>query len=368
MPDSSSNTVLLTGATGFLGMEVLARLLDEPDTYVLALIRAGDDQAAEARLRTILETLGDQDRPGTDRVRVLRGDITARGLGLSETDCALVNMTTTHVVHCAASIEFTLPLEEAREINVGGTANVLAVARDLHAAGRLERFVHVSTAYVAGRHEGVHREADLHVGQTFRNSYEQSKSEAEELLRSQPADLPLVVARPSIVVGDRSSGWTPAFNVIYWPLQAFARGLLDEVPADPDALVDIVPVDYVADALVALRRHPDPPRTVSLVAGERAATNRELIALTCSHLQREPPRLVDPGAGLGLQSADVYLPYFDVRTRFDDHEAQAALGNAAPPLDDYIAAILDYAKLARWGKQPLSRRDAVELTAAQAAA
>lgn len=359
MPDNPGpDTVLLTGATGFLGMEVLARLLDEPHTEVLALIRADDDEAAAARLQTVLETLGDDDHPGVARVKAVRGDVTTRGLGLSDSDRELVLAKATHVVHCAACIEFTLPLEEARSINVGGTSNVLTVVRKLHDAGQLERFVHVSTAYVAGDHDGLHAEADLVVGQSFRNTYEQSKTEAELMLREHATDLPLAVVRPSIVVGDQESGWTPAFNVIYWPLQAFARGLLEEVPVDPGALVDIVPVDYVADGIVAVMRHADPPRTVSLVAGERAVTNRELIELTCAHLQREPPRLLDVGNGVGLQSADVYVPYFDVHTRFDDRRARAMLQSAAPPLAGYIAAILDYATLARWGKRPLTRRAA----------
>ena len=135
-------------------------------------------------------------------------------------------------------------------------AQLLALAGELD---DLRRLVHVSTAYVGGRHAGTFREDDLDVGQEFRNSYEQSKYEAE--LEVQASDLPLVVARPSIVVGDRYSGWTPAFNVIYWPLRAFARGMLDEVPANPDGVVDIVPVDYVADALVhLLARHGDDRR------------------------------------------------------------------------------------------------------------
>ena len=84
------------------------------------------------------------------------------------------------------------------------------------------------------------------------------------------SDLPLVIARPSIVVGDRYSGWTPAFNVIYWPLRAFARGMLDEVPANPDGVVDVVPVDYVADALVHLL-HPRPSRPAPINLVRRRA-------------------------------------------------------------------------------------------------
>ena len=96
--------------------------------------------------------------------------------------------------------------------------------------GGLERYAQVSTAYVAGTHAGRFCECDLDVGQGFNNSYEQSKFESEQLVRSCP-DLPFTILRPSIVVGDRNSGWTAAFNVLYWPLRALARGLFPAVPA-----------------------------------------------------------------------------------------------------------------------------------------
>ncbi len=111
----------------------------------------------------------------------------------------------THVLHCAASVRFDLPLTEARRANVGTAAVVADIARR---APRLERLVHVSTAYVGGTHRGTFHESELDVGQDFRNSYEQTKFEAEGLLRESAQDLPLSVARPSIVVGEAGSGWT----------------------------------------------------------------------------------------------------------------------------------------------------------------
>src|SRR5205823_4457876 len=129
-----------------------------------------------------------------------------------------------------------------------------------------------STAYVAGTHNGVFAERDLDVGQSFHNSYEQSKFEAEQLVRARE-DLPFTILRPSIVVGDRSSGWTSAFNVLYWPLRAFARGLFDAVPAIPTAPVDVVSIDYVADAIHELCQCPlAAGETYHLTAGADAST------------------------------------------------------------------------------------------------
>jgi thioester reductase-like protein len=359
-----SETVLLTGATGFLGMEVLARLLERDDVEVLALVRGRDRAAAQARLDAVLATL--YEVPPADvrqRVRALPGDVTEEGLGLRACDRREVLHGVDSIVHCAASISFTLPLDEAREVNTAGTRRVIWLARDMDSPRRV---VHVSTAYVAGRHEGRFRENQLCVGQAFRNTYEQSKHEAELLLADEAGDLPLVIARPSIVVGDSRSGWTPAFNVIYWPLQAFARGLLDRVPAVLDGVVDIVPVDYVADALVHLLADDEARGTVHLVAGDEAVTNAEMIELACDHFDRPRPRLVDAGAMSPLEHGDVYVPYFDVRTRFDDRRARGLLAPRAiapPPLRDYFAAMIGYARAARWGKRPLTREAAVATAA-----
>src|SRR5436309_3470078 len=103
-------------------------------------------------------------------------------------------------------------------------ATYLDLTERCAARGALRRFAHVSTAYVAGTHEGTFSEADLYVGQSFRNAYERSKYEAERLIRDRVDRLPAVtVVRPSIIVGESRTGWTPAFNVLYVPVRAFAE-------------------------------------------------------------------------------------------------------------------------------------------------
>jgi thioester reductase-like protein len=355
-------SVFLTGATGFLGMEVLARLLEAGDRDVLALIRASDDAAAEQRLDQVLRTLYNDPAPYRARVRAVRGDVTQPQLGLGDRRAELAE--TTHaVLHCAASISFDLPLDEARAINVDGTARMLDFAVEAQANGGLERYLHVSTAYVAGQHEGTFRERQLDAGQTFRNTYEQTKWEAEEIVGS-ARELGPAIARPSIVMGESDSGWTPTFNVLYWPLQAFSRGLFGAVPARPEGRIDVVPVDYVADALVHLlgRREAG---VFNLVAGRDAATVDELSELAAAHFNRPPLPLVDPATAAETEPSDehgaVYVPYFDMHLVFDDARARAVLGPAgiqAPPLRDYFGRLMDYAQLARWGKRPLTREAA----------
>jgi long-chain acyl-CoA synthetase len=362
-------SVFLTGATGFLGMEVLARLLEAGDRDVVALVRAEDTAAAERRLDGVLETLWRDPAPYRDRVRAVAGDLTEPGLGLDPVERHALAEDTEAVLHCAASISFDLPLEEARRINVEGTREVIGFAREAKSLGRLDRFLHVSTAYVAGAYPGTFRERQLVAGQQFRNTYERTKWEAEQVIAA-AGDLSPAVVRPSIVMGESDSGWTPAFNVLYWPLRAFSRGLFDTVPALAEGRVDVVPVDYVADGIVHLLDRGE-AGVFNLVAGRDAPTVAELIGLGCERFGRPAPELVPPGNPTALADGEVYLPYFDMKVVFDDTRARAVLGPAgisAPRLESYFGTLIDYAEAAKWGKRPVTREEARERVAAVAAA
>jgi thioester reductase-like protein len=367
--------VLLTGATGFVGMSLLARLLERTRRRVIVLVRARDQAEAWQRTARVLSQVsGQRALEYQHRITALPGDVTMPGLGLSERECALAEQVD-EIVHCAASVSFALPLEDARAINVTGTDRVLELAHRGAELGRLRRLVHVSTAYVAGTHEGEFGEDDLDVGQDFRNTYERSKHEAERRLHEDAHDLPSAIVRPSIVVGESGTGWTSSFNVLYWPLRAYSRGLYEVVPAAPDARVDVVPVDYVADAIVALLDRPaagSAPETFHLAAGDRAATIGEVMDLATSYFRREPPDVVAPDdlaealaqRDLSAQQEAViegsapYFPYLSVRSRFDDRRARRALepaGLRPPAIRDYFRRLMDFATAARWGKQPIDR-------------
>ncbi len=246
-----------------------------------------------------------------------------------------------------------MPLEEAREINVEGTRAMLELARAVGA----RRFVHVSTAYVSGAHSGEFTEEML--GSEFRNTYEQTKCEAERLF-ADVSGMEVAIARPSIVMGESDTGWTPAFNVLYWPLRAFARGLFDVVPAKPEGRVDVVPVDYVADGIFKLIESGE-VGTFNLVSGRAATTVDELSRLACAHFDRPLPPYVQTGE-FGDATADehgaVYLPYFDMDVVFDDRRTRELLGLQAPLLRSYFDTLMDYADSARWGKRGVSRDEA----------
>jgi thioester reductase-like protein len=374
-----SGAILLTGATGFLGMDALARLLERADDddgerrrggendQIAVLVRARDAAGAQQRLRGLLARLYDEPPAGAaERVRAVRGDLLEPGLGISPSDRQWLLGSVDRIIHCAASISFELPLDEARAINVRGVERVLELAREIAAGGALRRVVHVSTAYVSGRHSGTFGEHDLDVGQEFRNTYERSKHEAELLLRG-AVELPLAVARPSIVVGHSVSGWTSAFNVLYWPMRAFERGLLQEVPAREDSIVDFVPVDYVTDGILALLDDDAANGTYNLVAGERALSAGELVELHSAVAGRPPVRFVSQQGAGGLPAgAETFVPYFDVRCRFGDERASELLARAGvvrPDPHDYLGRLIAYARSSAWGKRSMSRQAAFGVAA-----
>jgi thioester reductase-like protein len=370
---ASTGDVLLTGTTGFIGMELLARYLERSDRRIVALVRARGPEGARMRIDGVLENLfGDRWCEHAGRVQAVAADMTAPGLGLSPADRERLAERVTTVVHSAASVSFTLPLHEAREINVDGTRRMLEFAELVHQRGGLECYGHVSTAYVAGDHVGQFCERDLDLGQSFHNSYEQSKFEAEQLVRD--AGLPSKILRPSIVVGDRNSGWTAAFNVLYWPLRALSRGMFAAVPAVPTAPVDVVSIDYVADAIHALcEQRGGAGETYHLIAGRNASTMAEIIGRASRYFRKPAPEVVPPSEFASrprgsvaqdsvLAAGQVYFPYFSIDTVFEDEATRARLepeGILASPLSDYLERLLDFATRSRWGKRPIARVDAL---------
>src|SRR5205823_5123536 len=151
------------------------------------------------------------------------------------------------IVHTAAVTSLTADRRLCEAVNRDGTANALAVAERCVKGGRLARFLHLSTALVAGgSSQAVAREDDLPVAPAYANAYESSKYEGERLVRAaMHAGLPATVFRPSMVVGDSETGHTRDFNVIYPLLRLMASGYVTRFPADPAAPLHLAPMDLV---------------------------------------------------------------------------------------------------------------------------
>jgi thioester reductase-like protein len=372
----AGSSIFLTGATGFVGMELLARYLERTDKTVYSLVRGDDDAEAQNRLDATVRRMLPDPAQVAGRAVAVRGDVMRPGLGMAPRRRAELATDVGEVVHAAASVSFTLPLEESRAINVGGTENILDFADLIHRRGGLRRLSYISTAYVAGDHHGVFHEDDLDIGQSFRNPYEQSKFEAESMVRERSDELPIQIFRPSIVVGEQDTGWTPAFNVIYWPLKAFARGAYKAVPARRASPVDVVPVSYVADAIFELsQRDAQSGTTYNLAAGDRASTVGELLELSSSYFDRERPRVIPPRLyralvhpllvrraserrEKALRSSEAFFPYFAMRVCYDTINTDAGLCTTAirvPRLRDYFDRLMDFAVAADWGKEQPNR-------------
>ncbi len=375
-PVGKGETVLLTGATGFLGMKILADLLAHTDVRVLALVRAADDREASARIAHKLEMVLGSRRGFAGRVRAIRGDVTLPDLGLGRRRSYVAERTQT-IIHSAATVAFDTDIVATRAINVEGTRNMLRFAELCEERGGLRRLAHVSTAYVAGAHSGIFSEDDLCVGQRFRNAYERSKFESERLIAAWRDRLPITVLRPSIIVGERATGWTVAFNVLYWPLRAFANGAYAIIPSRAQAPVDIVPVDYVSAGVVHLAMLPEAEgATFHLTAAPHTTTAGEIAELASSFFERPPPRFVEPAIykhalhplltrvipdrrmRRALKRSELFFPYFNADVRFDNRRARVALkpaGIELAPLRDYFDALMRFAIAADWGRRELAR-------------
>jgi len=374
----SEERIFVTGATGFLGERLVRELLDrQPDARLALLIRdqSGRDGTGQNRSGQSAQQRADLIVPPSQRSRVTvySGDVGHPSCGLDDAVYQRLTGETTRVIHCAATVRFDHSLEEARRVNVEGTRRVLDFAA---AARQLRSLAYVGTAYVAGERTDLVREDELAVGQSYRNTYEQTKAEAEALVRSRLESLPGVILRPSIIVGDSKTGATSSFKMMYWPLKIYARRLWRTVPGYPDAVLDIVPVDYVATSVARLLFDEAAlGSTVHLCAGPRGSATIQQIARRAGDYFNVPePRYVDPKfffAALRpllylslwgrkrrvLRAGRSYRDYFSMRMQFDTTNAERLLepaGVCPPPVLDYLDRLFHYCVESDWGRKPVS--------------
>ena len=236
--------MLLTGATGIVGCELVRQLLRSTNPpQILALLR-GNDAQIEAKRRWLCEW-ADVSLERAGSLVCVRGDMTCADLALTDKDRAAAQ-SVTGILHAGAVTRFDQTPEDAHLNNVASTTNVLNFARQ---CPRIERIGIISTVFVAGRRGGRIREKELDLHADFNNEYERSKAHAEYQARLAMKDLPVDVYRLSIVVGRRTDGYISRLSGIYPIFRLFREGLLAMFPGAAGQTVDLIPSDFAALAI-----------------------------------------------------------------------------------------------------------------------
>jgi thioester reductase-like protein len=343
--------VFFTGFPGFIGTRVVAQLLrGDADQRVAVLV---EPRMAD-RAREVAARLDGQ------RIEILEGDIGDRRLGLSDEQLGRLREEVTIAYHLAAIYDLAVPLEVAQRVNVDGTGNVLELCASCE---RLERLNYVSTAYVAGDRTGVVYEHELVFGQRFKNHYESTKFQAELWVRDAMGDVPVTVYRPAIVVGDSTSGETQKFDGPYYMLRTIARtmrmgGRIPQFGASA-APFNVVPVDFVVDALTAAAADPaSVGETLHLVDPEPISSLELMRTLSREYAGREPSYKLPPKAiELSLRSKTVRrafsgappesIVYLNHPVRFDTRRASDLLarhGLRCPRFEEYVGPVVRFFK------------------------
>ncbi|AFM18063.1 non-ribosomal peptide synthase, dehydrogenase domain-containing protein [Mycolicibacterium chubuense NBB4] len=274
-------TVLMTGFPGFLGSALLPGILERTQGAAICLVQS--KFATDAQRRVTALCAADPSLEG--RIQLAEGDITRAGLGLG----AGVLDEVAEAWHLAAAYDLSVPRDVGVRVNVDGTRNVLDA---LELCPGLTRLHYFSTCYVSGRYAGPFGEDDLEVGAPFNNYYEETKHLAEADVRSRmSAGMPATIYRPSIVVGDSRTGETQKFDgpyfIIQWLLRQPRRAVLP-VAGDPTMTrVNVVPRDFVVDAVNYLSRQPVSKGRTYQLADPRPLTVDELIDVIARATGRE---------------------------------------------------------------------------------
>jgi nucleoside-diphosphate-sugar epimerase len=336
------SAIFFTGFPGFLGSELLPRLLARaPGDHALCLVQPKFRALAEQRARE-LETA----RPElAGRIRIVEGDITAP---LTQVDASEIR----EVHHLAAVYDLSVKRPLGMAVNVDGTRNVLDLAQR---SPRLERVHYVSTCYVSGRYPGV-----LQEGQTFNNYYEETKHLAEvEVRRRMQQGLPATIYRPSIVVGDSTTGATQKYDGVYFVMRWLMRqpklAMLPVVGRPARYRLNVVPRDFVIDALERLSALPgslgktyalaDPePLTVDeTIDAIGAACGRKVLRIPLTLGMARASLNHVPGVYRLMKIPADAVNYFVHPTLYDTRNAAAA-DVPAPHFRDYLPKLVEFVR------------------------
>lgn len=347
--------ILMTGFPGFIAGRLVERLLDGGDHgpfYFLVERRFAF--VAQARCRAI-----EASRPEfAGHWFVVTGDIRRPDLGMTAAALERVRNHVRRVWHLAAVYDLTVGEGLARAVNVQGTVEVLDLCERLP---HLEALLYISTCYVASDRIGHVYEDELDCGQGFSNHYESTKFAAEVAVRQRLDRIPTVILRPAIVLGDSRTGEVAKGDGPYFVMQLLFRlpRWLPMVNLGPsNTPVNLVPVDFVVDAMAAISRDKralgrtfqlaDPaPKTASWILDEMLEVMRRAPAIGTLPLRLVLPALKQPAVSHAAGVPTEILHYFNHNARFDVQNTAELLGGSAvacPDLGDYLPVLIDWAR------------------------
>ena len=366
MSPPEPSTILLTGGTGCLGVR-LAESLAQRGHRIFLLVRPKTRRSAEAWLASFKR----RDEEARKGILLFEGDVCRPGVVASEAGRQRVRSEATLLMHAAAITNLAADRSSCEQTNVVGTTNVLALAREIPG---LRRLLHVSAGAVAGDAEGRFDEAELERGQRFYNPYAETKHRAEQRVRAAMQELPITVVRPSHVVGDSATGEIDRIDGVYYLILLLLRlsklprplRILPVAPGGDIARMDLVPIDFVVDAIQALAWHQDSVGGTFHLSDPMALTVRGLARVFARELDIAGPYFSIPGRPLAMvlrggRTSDTLRTLMDQlfnlppeladglahRAIYDTTQAQRLLGPAglrAPHVEQYIGPLLDYAR------------------------
>ncbi len=357
--------VLITGATGFIGSELARCFLDDDSvTEILLLIRPDSRETAKEKFARVLsywQKFFLFSKGQLNKIKIISYDLASDhyDLNLEGVDFAY---------HCAASTDFSKTLSENREYNLYVTQKIVSLLRSVSS---LKRLVHVSTAFVNSTRKGEVTES--HRPSSFNNSYEQSKFESEIAVRA--SSLPYTIVRPSIVVGNSHNGYVKGFKILYTLLRVWLSGRVPRAPLDKKSKVDMVPVDFVVKAMIAMAGDERCKGGVfHLCSGLKSKGPLDTFQYAIQVFELKRPALAPVWVAkllsssiirpwLGYSLAQVlelmkwHIPYLGDRNRvFSMEKTDEILRKyniECPPLDFYGETMFKFCRDSSWGKRAL---------------
>ncbi len=355
--------IFLTGSTGYIGAHVAVNLLTEHGASLNLLVRARDAREAEDRLwrglQLHLEFAGFYEYLQT-RIRIFRGDLTTERFGLSTDEYDRLVHTTDSIIHCAASLNRKSE-KSCLNVNLRGTLEVLRLGMQVDHYHGLRRFSHISTVAVAGKRqdEVVTEDNSIDWERSDYDPYARTKKFCEHMIRQLLPDVPKIIFRPSIVLGDSRRAETTQFDMVR--AFVFLAGL-PVLPLRSKDRVDIVNADFVADAIATLHvKEKTQFDTYHLSSGREAQSFRQLTeSLAAAQDKRGPiflPFLQTPftssvnafsnrksSIGRGAALMKVFMPYLTFNTVFDNTRVITELGCKPVPFSQYSYPLLKFSR------------------------